>query len=317
MLKWIRNHKLTTALILILTFFIAQNFLSGAYNNNTMSLSLPTMEDSYQSSPGYAGATVEMSRVADYNTGIINSGYDKVSESANRMIIQESSLSLLVEDVRESSDEILSYTKSVGGFMINTSFNNPSDSAYATISVRVPTERLDDALHTFRSMAIRVTNENLYGTDVTDSYEDLDQRLTTLTATKTRFDEMLTRAVTVQEILEIQREIINLQMQIDSIKGQQMGIEDNAKYTRVTLYLSTDELSLPYAPDEKFRPALVFKLAVRSLLSTVQGFAEFAIWAIVFSIIWLPVVLVVFYFGYWRKRAKNRPNLQPPSIKQS
>ena len=62
--------------------------------------------------------------------------------------------------------------------------------------------------------------------------------------------------------------------------------------SKITLYLSTDELSLPYTPDTKFRPNVVFKLAVRSLLDTLRAIAEALIWVGVYSAIWLPVVII-------------------------
>jgi len=44
--------------------------------------------------------------------------------------------------------------------------------------------------------------------------------------------------------------------------------EQSAKLTKITVYLSTDELSLPYAPTNQWRPLVIVKEAFRSLIST-------------------------------------------------
>jgi hypothetical protein len=138
-----------------------------------------------------------------------------------------------------------------------------------------------------------VVDENVSGRDVTDQYVDLEARLTTLNKTKAKFEEILDRATQVQDLLNVQRELINLQSQIDSIKGQQQYLSQSAKLSKVTVYLSTDEFALPYSPGQPWRPNVVFKLAVRSLVSTLRGAGTAAIWIGVYSPIWAPILAVI------------------------
>lgn len=84
-----------------------------------------------------------------------------------------------------------------------------------------------------------------------------------------------------------------MQYQIDALIGQKEAIEKNVELTKITLYLSTDELSLPYTPDDKFRPNVVFKLAVRSLVKSLIGVGKGLIWIGVYGVIWLPILVVI------------------------
>jgi hypothetical protein len=143
------------------------------------------------------------------------------------------------------------------------------------------------------------------GTDVTEQYEDLDRRIETLEATRAKFEEILEKAVTVDEIIRINQEIINIDSQIDQATGQKTALSDNARLTKVTVFLSTDELALPYTPDEAFRPGVIFKKAVRSLLNAVQNGAELLIWIGVYSVIWVPVVIIIYLL---RRRKKGAPD---------
>jgi len=72
---------------------------------------------------------------------------------------------------------------------------------------------------------------------------------------------------------------------------------------KITLNLSTDEFSLPYAPAEPFKPANIFKQAVRSLVGTLRGIIKLLIWVGVFGVIWIPILLVMFFI-------KRRKRLQ-------
>jgi len=71
----------------------------------------------------------------------------------------------------------------------------------------------------------------------------------------------------------------------------------------VTVYLSTDEYTLPYAPSEPWRPDVIFKTAVRSLIGNLRGIASTAIWLVVYSVIWVPVLILVLYIRGRKKRS--------------
>ena len=179
--------------------------------------------------------------------------------------------------------------------MVNSNLNNPQDAATATVTVRVPSAKLQAALQTFRGLGVKVVSENLSGQDVTDEFVDNEARLAILEKTKAKFEEILDNAINVQDILTVQREIINLQSQIDAVKGQQNYLEKSAQMAKLTIYLSTDELALPYAPSETWRPAVIFKQAVRSLLGSARKLGTLVIWLAVYSIIWLPILLLIYF----------------------
>ena len=222
--------------------------------------------------------------------------------SSDRLVVQESTLSLVVKDVRAAADQVLSYAKDVGGYMVASTYNNQNESPFAQVTVRVPSEKLDEALAHLRGLAIKVSSENLVGYDITDQYRDLDARLATLKDTKKKFEAIMNDATRVQDILEVERQLMSLQDDIDRVTGAQIALADSAKMTKITLYLSTDELSLPYAPDSSFRPSVVFKQAVRSLVGTLRGLEAFAIWIGVYAVLWVPLLILILVWLWKTKR---------------
>lgn len=291
------RNKLVLFLLVVIVYLVLNNF-SFKSSSNFISPSSDSIGSlKMASSPGFSGVSSILPPQQDYApTNNVN----------NRLVIQESSLSLLVKDVRETTDKIINLTKTNGGYMVNSNLSNPQDNPTETLTIRIPQNKLNSILDSLRKMSVKVVSENLIGNDVTDQYVDIDAKLATLNKTKAKFEDILEKAVNVQDILTVQREIINLQSQIDSQKGQQQYLEKNAELTKITIYLSTDELSLPFTPNQPWRPDVIFKNAVRSLFETLQGLGSLLIWTVVFSVVWIPLMIIV-YIVKKRKKPTGIP----------
>lgn len=298
MISWIKRNKLASVLFLIVAYFLAKQY----FGVNPLSL----RSSSNYGVGGFSGMPESASLKSMGSISLLPQPRNDYAPTTttDRMVVQESNLSLVVKDVRESSDKAIEHAKSIGGYMVSSSLSQPEEAPYAYIVLRIPADELKSAVDYFRSLSIKVSSENLLGTDVTDQYTDLDARLKTLNQTKAKFEEILNKAVAVQDILTVQRELVNLQSQIDSVKGRQLYLEKTAELAKISLHLSTDEFSLPYAPAEPFRPAVIFKQAVRSLVQTLRGAAKLLIWVGVYGIVIVPVG------GVWYL-IKRRKKVQP------
>lgn len=301
---WIKSHKLIALLCAIIVFLLLKgtfNPIVPLFNSRQNTIGYPSKMSLTESAVPAAGTGIfKMDASAPQTIAFTTAG--------NRIVAQESNLSLLVTDVRDTGDKILVYTKSVGGYMVSTMYSNPTESPFSSIIVRVPTKKLTEALSYFKKLAIKVTNENLVGTDITQEYTDIEARLATLKKTQAKFEDILDKAIDVQDILTVQRELIMLQDQIDSLVGQQKAIEKNAELTRITAYLSTDELALPFTPDTAFRPNVVFKYAVRSLLNHVRIVAEALIWIAVYLPVIIVAIVIYIFVKRWLKRRNSATN---------
>ena len=286
-LTWIKKHWLVLVLLFIILFLIR--------NQSATSSNFSTLD----SVGSYKSTGIALSNTVPAIGGIFRTSAAP-TDTQNRLVIQDTSLSLTVKNVAESLKNILASAQSLGGFLVNSSPSQPQDAASGNITVRVPTDKLDQALTAFKQISSKVVSESVTGNDVTDQYVDLDTQLSILNNTKLKFQAILDKAVTVSDLLNVQQQLMNIQSQIDSVIGQQKYLEQSAKLSRVTIYLSTDELSLPYAPTNVWRPMVVFKEAVRSLLGTFQSIGSLIIWTVAY----LPVIIPVLAIIYFVKRKK-------------
>jgi len=290
-IAWIKTHKLASILLLVVIYLVVRP-----------SSGVKPLSQSAMLSIGGAGEESVALKSAPSVSSLLPSRNYTPTTQTDRLVVQESNLSLVVKNVRESSDKAIDWAKSVGGYMVSSSLSQPEEAPYAYVVLRIPAKDLKPAIEYFRSLAIKVSSENLLGTDVTDEYTDIGARLETLNKTKAKFEEILSKAVAVNDILTVQRELISLQDQIDSLKGRQQYLEKTAELAKISLYLSTDEFSLPYAPSQPFRPEAIFKQAVRSLVGTLRGGAKLLIWVGVYSPIWLLILGIIWFFKRRKKK---------------
>lgn len=306
-----KNKTLVFALFLSFILFIVWNTLSKTVTTSkNLSLVAPMMGRSLSStetkesiSMGMGGIAQDMMYEDSYSAPI--SVEPAPVPGSNRLVIQNSSLSLLVHDVTQAKDEILGYVTQIGGYMVSASTTRPEDAPTATIVVRVPSAMIETVLQQFRETGVKVISEQLNGRDVTDQFVDVERRIEQIEQSRTKMEEILENATEISDIVSINNQILQLQNQIDSLKGQQIALQQNAEFAKISVYLSTDELALPYAPDQPFRPQVIFKLAVRSLLTTLHQIASVIIWIAVYAVLWLPLLIGAFFlYRFFAKKTK-------------
>lgn len=298
LLNWVKNNKLATFLLLAVAFLLFKGSFLG------LSTKVSYDESAFR---GFMAPAVDLSEKVSNTRGVVPPPQTLVPpapEIKDRLVIQESGLSLLVKDVNQTLQAVQDRVVALEGYLVSSDLSRPQEAATGTIVVRVPQEKFKEALDYFHSLSIKVVSENLQGFDVTDEYVDIDARLAVLQRNKARFEEIMTKAEKIEEILSVQREIMSLQDQIDNLVGQQKYLEKSAQMAKITLYLSTDEWSLPYTPSQPWRPEVIFKLAVRSLIGNLQKVGSLLIWLAVYSVIWLPLLIIV-----WLLRRRSLPTL--------
>ena len=312
MLSWIKKNKLSAFLILIIVGFLARNLFSVLFGISTLGLNIPSGSSYSRTETAASVSDIGLSPAGDIASSFQGLSLpsltgSKVAPTAaeERMIVEETRLSMVVSDVGQSVDQMIRLAREAGGFMVNRSVTSPQEAPYATLTLRVPSDRLEETLSQFRQLAVKIPSENIRGIDVTAEYEDLEAKLATHYRTKVKFEEILDRSEKVQDLLTVQRELINIQNQIDVIKGRQKYLEQTAALAKITAHLSTDEWALPYTPAKPFRANVIFKEAVRSLILTLRGLAAKGIWLGVYSVIWLPVLVVILLVRRLVKKRKT------------
>jgi hypothetical protein len=212
--------------------------------------------------------------------------------AVDRKIIYTVSLDLIVTDTEAAFGQIQSLTEEMGGFVAQSNMWRQDEHPRGSMTVRVPAERLDEALVKFRELAVDVESQSKDSQDVTEEYVDLEARLENERRTERELQELLeTRAERgkTADILEVYRELSRVRAQVEQIQGRMTYLDNLAAMATVQISLTPDALVQPVVV-AGWRPQGTARRAIRTLLRSLQAIADAAI---MFFLLILPILVVI------------------------
>ncbi len=264
-----------------------------------------------KSSIGYAPdvmmeSSAPMSRgVSDSYAGEAdNSVYSEdglqVQESQVRMVIKNASLSIVVEEPGVSIEAISKLASDLGGFVVSsnlyrTQTANGLEVPQANITIRVPADTLDHALAEIKSGAGEILSENVSGQDVTQEYTDLESRLRNLERAEDQLTVIMEQAWETEDVLVVYNRLVEVQEQIELIKGQMKYYEQSAALSAISINIQANEAVQPLKIGN-WQPVGVAKRALQALINTLKFLADMLIWIVLYI---LPVALILFFPVRW------------------
>jgi len=216
----------------------------------------------------------------------------RVGGAPGRMLVKTVQLELLVADPERAAEEVQGIAAAVGGHVASMKAWKPSDLFHYQIALRVPVERLEEAVRRIKGIADEVVTESLESRDVTEQVADLGARLRTLRATETELRGLLAesreRDFDAEDVMAVYERLTEIRSEIERAEGQLQGIEGLATLSTVNLSLRPTEGAKPVAA-EGWRPRETARRSVRVLLTLLRHAADLAI---LFVIVVLPLTLM-------------------------
>jgi hypothetical protein len=261
-----------------------------------------------QGAPAFEADMAEGQRLADED--FAGNGVD--GAVVERLVIKNANLSIVVAEPGKSQSEIAAMAEGMGGFVVESNLYEITTSTgvevpQAQITVRVPAERLQDALSTIENMAIRVENRSESGQDVTAQYTDLQSRLRNLEDAEELLREIMQEAEDTEDILNAFNQLNNITSQIEVLKGQIQYYEESAAMSAISVQLLPSAAEQPISVGG-WEPEGEAREAIQALIEALQGLAN---WLIRFVLYVLPLLLIfgipawLIYRGVRRWQAKQ------------
>lgn len=214
-----------------------------------------------------------------------------------RMVIYNAYVSLETGDIGGTLAKIRSLAESYGGYVAGTSRSSYGMQATAEITIRVPKDKFHVAVQEIETYG-KVLDERTTSEDVTQQYIDLKARLENLQRQEKRLNEILGMAKTVDEVLNVERELERVRGEIESLQGQINYLERNVAMSVITVGLK--EPLPPFTP-----PGMdwgeTFETALRAFFAVVRGLI-----ILVVSLLPLVAIGVPVYYVYRRRKLKGK-----------
>jgi len=292
--------------ILIVVILI---FTVGCASGNNSTASVRDIMDEGLIAPAPAAPPGEM--FSSYNGGYAESPKDTqwaddgdITIDIERKIIKTGYMTLVVKDVEQSLDEISAIAGKLGGFVVSSSKSGDEDSVRGNMAIRIPAERYDEAFTELRAIAVQVPNESTDTQDVTEEYIDLTARLSTLEATEAQYLELLKKAETVEDILNVQQALSNIRQDIESLKGRIQYIERTTDMSLININIREEATF----QEKGWEAGEIFKSAVRALVSIGQFLGSAIIYIVVILAIPAIIGIAIWQIVVAVKRRKKKAN---------
>ena len=152
----------------------------------------------------------------------------------SRIIVHTARISLVVDDVAGTVDRIVGVAQGLGGWMVSS---DRTAEHTGSVAIRVPAESLDEAFRQVEALALEVESRAVTSEDVTDEYVDSQSRLASMRATEKRLLSFLEQARDVEDALLVQKEISQLQREIEQVQGRLNFLSQTAAFSLIEVYL--------------------------------------------------------------------------------
>ena len=231
-------------------------------------------------------------------------------QAQERLVIENADLSIVVKDPKTRMKEINDLAKELGGFVVSSNLYQSFTPAgievpEASIVIRVPSERLDEALEKIKAGAVDVQYENRSGQDVTSQYVDLQSQLSAKQAAEKKLLEILDKAEKAEDVLAIYLQVQSVQTEIELLKGQIKYYEESAALSAISVRIVAEEGTQPIEIGP-WKPEGAAKEAVQDLIFFAQNFVDFLIRFVILILPSLILIAIPVYVVYIAGRALVR-----------
>jgi len=233
-------------------------------------------------------------------------------QAQERLVIENADLAIVVKDPKARMAEINNLANEFGGYVVSSNLYQSFTSfgkevPEANIVIRVPSERLDEALGRIKEGAVEVQSENRSGQDVTSQYVDLQAQLKAKQAAEKKLLEILDQATRAEDVLAIYLQVQTVQTEIEQLKGQIKYLEESADLSAISVRLIAEEGTQPIEIGP-WKPEGAAKEAVQDLIFFFQNFVDFLIRFVLLTLPALVLIAIPLFLVYLGGRGVNRRN---------
>jgi hypothetical protein len=249
----------------------------------------------------YSGNAIAESAGVPSQSGSAGSGIDT-------KIINTASITIEVKDVTGGVGTLKNLALQKGGYLSSTSIqNNYNNRLSGSVIIRIPATEFENTLTEVKKIGT-VKTVSTQGRDVTEEYVDLQAQKTSYQNQLTQYNEIMKKAVKIEDVVAIQQQIDRVQTELNRLEGRLKFLNSQIDFSTITITLQ--------------EPEPVGGETGHNFISTInEGIAGFfgmidAIIIILFTLLPLIIVAGAGYGIYrWRKGIKTEEQHELPGKK--
>ena len=257
---------------LIFTFIILSCLFSCASNKMSMSTNeTMTYEETSDS-------------ITSYNSDI--------TIDENSKIIINCDLTIQTKEFDKTNSKLSELVDNYEGYIQNSSIYNYENRNDAYYTIRIPASSFNDFVNGTKEIGY-VKSVNTSIDDVTDSYFDIEARISSLKAQKEKLDQMYSQCTTIDEIISVEQRLSEVQYEIDSYQATINNYDLLIKYS--TINVSITEVKDITTPSNSFIDDIknAFIDSYQVFINFVQNMIITLIYLLPFIIVLVIIILII------------------------
>lgn len=210
-----------------------------------------------------------------------------VEAASERQVVKRASMEVAVTTPNQTAERVGELVERLGGYVVSLTRTETENRIQAAeVVLRVPAGRFDEARSEIRKLANRIESEKVESQDITSSYTDKTSRLSARRAVEAQYLEVLRRASSVKDILEVHEKLGEIREEIETAEGALKLMSHQVAMAAVSVRLTAE--GPPLAFGIRWKPKDAFKRAANNALQALADYAE----AMVELALLVPVILL-------------------------
>jgi hypothetical protein len=209
-------------------------------------------------------------------------------------------MDLVVKNPGEAAEKIRQLADRMGGFLQSSQVTGGSNSISASVTIRVPATRFEEARSEIRKLGLRVEADGLESQDVTKDYVDRQARLRNLRAQETQYLTILKQAKTVKDTLQVSDKLNEVRSEIEQQQAEFEALSKQVEMVAIGVSLRAEADVQVFGL--RWRPLYQLKLAAREGMQSVADYGTTLVSFVFYLpsiLLWLATILLGAAIG-WR-----------------
>lgn len=222
-----------------------------------------------------------------------------MNSQENSKLVKSFNLSIEVKNVEKAKNKVESKVKELNGLINNFNsytYRNSSQLAY-NFNLQIPYDKVDSFVIYLKELGL-IKNESSSIVDMQETYADNENRLKNLKVRRDSLRKMMdTKTQKLSDILAVDRELNNVQNEIENLERRNQKIDNDVQLSRVNLSL-VPEVIISKFTNPQWQLSTSWRQAVNQLIVFGQKTVDYGLKILVF----LPVIILVIFVAYFVRK---------------
>lgn len=214
-------------------------------------------------------------------------------------LIKDGKLAIKTPALNEAKMYLDKLVKKYGGYYQQEELNNLDNKTAFSLKVRIPANAFDVMVQSLENGNGEITSKEISTRDVTEEFVDLQLRLDNKKRYLKRYQEILSRAANVKDLMAVQENIRTLEEEMESAQGRLRYLNDQVLYSSLDVYLFTEK---PYV----HKPVKEVQFWEKLKTAFSNGWGNIVGSLLFFARIWPLCLLAVLFWWLVKKFGKKR-----------